>query len=53
MTSKAEKYEKAKAAQQAVTSRVPNGSPSAEYDEVKAESQAAIAAAEKKAGGGR
>lgn len=53
MTSKAEKYAKAKAAQQAVTGKVPNGSPSAKYDQVKAKSQAEIAAAEKKAGGGR
>lgn len=51
--SKADKYEKAKAAQQAVTSKVPNGLTSAKYDQVKAKSQAAIAAAEKKAGGGK
>jgi hypothetical protein len=51
--SKAEKYEKHKADQQKVTGKVANGSPSAKYDQAKAKSQEAIAAAEKKAGGGK
>jgi hypothetical protein len=47
------KYEQAKAAQQEAMEKVPHGSPSARYDQVKAKSQEKIAAAIKKSGGGR